>query len=88
MPKEIKYENNMVGNFRLYGFATGSYHNECSSCGKQFIGDKHSVQCLECAIKHAEICNDSCILMQANISMSNSPTATIHALGWSVLNEK
>ena len=53
MAREIKYECNKVGNFRLYNFATGSYNCICSVCGKGFLGDKRAVQCLECAIKLA-----------------------------------
>jgi len=51
---EIKYKLNSVENFRLYGFATGSYNCTCSDCGNGFLGDKRAFQCLECAIKGAE----------------------------------
>jgi len=44
---EIEY------NFRLFGFATGSYVNNCIECSKEFIGDKRAIICLECAIKKA-----------------------------------
>jgi hypothetical protein len=43
-----------ISGFRILGFATGEYANTCRSCGKQFIGDKRAVQCLECVIKLVE----------------------------------
>lgn len=50
----IKYSLNSVGNFRLFGFATGNYECKCIECGSKFIGDKRATMCLECAIKAAE----------------------------------
>jgi hypothetical protein len=52
--RPIKYNiDGTVTNFRLFGFATGSYLCQCSICKKQFMGDKRSYQCLECAIEYA-----------------------------------
>jgi hypothetical protein len=52
---EIKYSLDMVGNFRLFNFATGSYTCKCSICGCDFIGDKRSLTCMKCAIEQANI---------------------------------
>ena len=54
MACEIIYDKCFAGNFKLLGFATGAYFCKCSDCGKQFVGDKLSFQCLECAIKIVE----------------------------------
>jgi hypothetical protein len=43
-----------IGKFRLFGFATGSYFCTCKVCKKEFMGDKRAIQCLSCAIVHAE----------------------------------
>ena len=40
-------------NFRLGGYTTGNYTNTCAVCGKDFIGDKMSRQCFDCAIEFA-----------------------------------
>ena len=54
-PSEIEYHVGSVsGKFRLLGFATGSYSCTCSTCEKEFIGDKRASMCLECAIDRAE----------------------------------
>lgn len=37
----------------LGGYAPGHYQNNCVGCGKDFIGDKRSVECLECAVANA-----------------------------------
>lgn len=50
----IVYGCDYVKNFRLFGYATGAYLNKCPICKKEFMGDKHAVMCLECAIKLAE----------------------------------
>jgi hypothetical protein len=59
MSQEIKYTEDMVGNFRILGFATGSYNCTCMSeksshCAKHFIGDKRAFMCLACAIEAVE----------------------------------
>ena len=36
----------------LLGFAPGNYICQCTSCKKQFMGDKLAVQCLYCAIEN------------------------------------
>jgi hypothetical protein len=51
---QIIYREDMVGNFRLLGFATGAYMCTCRHCGVGFIGDKRAYQCLDCAIKMVE----------------------------------
>lgn len=50
---DIEYRLDFVHNFRLLGFATGSYINTCIKCSKEFTGDKRATICLECAIKKA-----------------------------------
>lgn len=40
--KEIEYGMNSVSNFRIGGFATGTYNCICSVCKKEYIGDKRS----------------------------------------------
>lgn len=47
----IVYTEDLVGNFRLLNFATGSYNCTCCICGENFIGDKRAAQCLSCALK-------------------------------------
>lgn len=47
----VEYSINGVTNFRLFGFATGSYMCKCAICGNQFFGDKRARQCLDCALK-------------------------------------
>lgn len=42
---------NGVSNFKIGLFATGSYINKCSVCKKEYIGDKLSQTCLDCAIE-------------------------------------
>jgi hypothetical protein len=54
MPRQINYGLDTVGNFRLYGFATGCYCCKCVVCGGEYTGDKLSVQCLSCSLKQAE----------------------------------
>jgi len=49
---DIKYYIDSVSNFKLNFFATGSYFRKCRECGKEFIGDKRAILCLECDIKH------------------------------------
>ena len=52
---EIEYHVGSVsGKFKLLGFATGAYSCRCSTCEKEFIGDKRASMCLECAIDKAE----------------------------------
>ena len=50
----IKYNLDSASNFRIFGFATGTYSCKCSECGTEFTGDKRAGQCLECAIKQAQ----------------------------------
>jgi rRNA maturation endonuclease Nob1 len=40
----------MKTNYPFGGFAPGNYFCKCSTCGKQFTGDKRSVQCEPCGI--------------------------------------
>lgn len=54
MKKEIQYNLDSVGNFKLFGFATGSYACECTICGASFTGDKRSCECLDCALKKVD----------------------------------
>ena len=63
----IIYKSDMVGNFRLNCFATGSYSNHCSKCLNEFTGDKRATLCLECAIKAAEENFNSTQQLQAKI---------------------
>ncbi len=51
---QIEYGLDSVSNFRLLNFATGSYTCKCIVCGKEFMGDKRAVQCLDCACKMVE----------------------------------
>jgi hypothetical protein len=51
---DITYSPDSVSHFRIGGFATGRYNCKCTDCGKEFIGDKHALQCLACVIKIAE----------------------------------
>lgn len=51
---KIEYDFGSVSNFKLLGFATGKYLCKCSCCKKEFMGDKRSVMCLECAIAEVE----------------------------------
>jgi hypothetical protein len=56
MSQEIKYTEDMVGNFRILGFATGSYNCTCMSeksshCAKHFIGDKRAFIALPARLK-------------------------------------
>jgi hypothetical protein len=46
----MTYGLNGVDNFRIGGFATGSYSCKCKRCGIEYIGDKRSFYCLECEI--------------------------------------
>lgn len=41
-------------NFRLFGFATGSYMCHCHTCKVEFEGDKRAITCLPCALTRAE----------------------------------
>jgi hypothetical protein len=34
---------------KTYGYARGSYICQCNRCASNFVGDKRSVVCLECA---------------------------------------
>jgi len=52
--KEIIYGIDTVSNFKLFGFATGSYMCKCSVCKAEFVGDKRAVMCLKCAIETIE----------------------------------
>ena len=54
MTQETLYREDFVGHFRLLGFATGAYLCSCRLCGKQFVGDKRALSCLDCAISAAE----------------------------------
>jgi hypothetical protein len=38
----------------LNGYAPGNYTCLCSTCDKQFVGDKRAVRCLECAVIQAK----------------------------------
>jgi hypothetical protein len=51
----IEYEMNSASNFKLFGFATGSYKCVCKKCAKEFMGDKRAIICLECAIEEVEL---------------------------------
>jgi hypothetical protein len=53
----MEYALGAVADFKLFGFATGSYSCKCN-CGVEFIGDKRSSMCLGCAIKKAEFLSD------------------------------
>jgi len=59
MDREIKYNLDFVGNFRLGYFATGSYMCTCAICGKPFTGDKRSVHCLSCSLGLQEDSNNA-----------------------------
>lgn len=37
--------------YPIGGYAPGNYYNHCSTCGKEFQGDKMAVQCEPCAVK-------------------------------------
>ena len=54
MARKVTYAINAAFNFKILGFATGSYNCTCSDCKEQFIGDKRAFQCLECAIEQVE----------------------------------
>jgi len=45
---EIKYGLDNVKNFKVGGYATGSYSNHCCQCEKEFMGDKRAITCIEC----------------------------------------
>lgn len=53
MSNDISYGLDGVTNFKLSGFATGSYVCTCE-CGEEYIGDKRSTHCLKCAIEFAD----------------------------------
>ena len=36
--------------YPIGGYAPGSYHCKCGTCGASFIGDKRAVQCEPCAL--------------------------------------
>lgn len=51
---KIEYDFGSVSNFKLLGFATGKYKCICACCNKEFMGDKRSTMCLECAIAEVD----------------------------------
>lgn len=38
-------------NFRLNAFATGNEVLKCHTCGKEYLGDKRSLACLQCDVE-------------------------------------
>lgn len=44
--------------YPIGGYAPGNYYHKCSTCGKDFQGDKLAIQCEPCAIENKEF-NDA-----------------------------
>ena len=89
MAREITYRENMVGNFRLGLFATGSYMCLCRKCGLQYIGDKRSMWCLKCAIDTMEENSNSSPsgqLTQGKTPPSASPDGEIDPINQEILD--
>jgi hypothetical protein len=62
--------------YPIGGYAPGGYMNHCSNCKKEYLGDKRSWECEDCAIKNEAAFNalspeEQSELVKRNIEVYN-----------------
>jgi hypothetical protein len=72
--------------YPIGGYAPGSYTCKCSTCGKQFTGDKRAVQCEPCAIEMMKEVNK--VTFFAKYLPEDSNMLTVGGMYWNKQHNK